>query len=73
MKRLFNNKSSKVVLLLASVVLVVMAVPLMVHAQSAPLPYTPTQPTPTSPIGGLEFLALAGGAYAVKKLRDKKK
>ncbi len=34
------------------------------------LPSTPTQ----APIdGGLSLLAAAGGAYAIKKLRDKKK
>lgn len=35
-----------------------------------PLPFAPTQ----APIdGGLSILAAAGGAYAVKKLRDKRR
>lgn len=35
-----------------------------------PLPFAPTQ----APIdGGLSLLAAAGGAYAVKKLRDKRR
>lgn len=36
-----------------------------------PIPASPAQETPID--GGLGILAAAGGAYAIKKLRDKKK
>lgn len=36
-------------------------------------PPPPTKPTQTPIDGGIGLLAAAGGAYAVKKLRDKKK
>ena len=55
-------------LLLVVVLLVVFTDP--VFAQPPPPPNKPTQ----APIdGGLGLLAAAGGAYAIKKLRDKKK
>ena len=42
----------------------------LLMAQPPGLPSTPSQ----APIdGGLALLAAAGGAYAIKKLRDKKK
>ncbi len=54
--------------LLFSVFLVLIMVTL-VHAQPG-LPSAPSQ----APIdGGLSLLAAAGGAYAIKKLRDKNK
>ena len=55
-------------LLLVVVLLVVFTDP--VFSQPPPPPNKPTQ----APIdGGLGLLAAAGGAYAIKKLRDKKK
>lgn len=36
-------------------------------------PPLPTEPAQNPIDGGLAFLAAAGGAYAIKKLRDKKK
>jgi hypothetical protein len=40
---------------------------------SAQPPPPPSKPTQTPIDGGLGLLAAAGGAYAVKKLRDRKK
>lgn len=55
--------------LLLSVFFVLIMVTL-VQAQPPGLPAAPSQ----APIdGGLSLLAAAGGAYAIKKLRDKKK
>ena len=48
----------------------ILILPDLVSAQPPPPPSKPTQ----APIdGGLGLLAAAGGAYAIKKLRDKKK
>lgn len=48
----------------------IIILPDLVSAQPPPPPSKPTQ----APIdGGLGLLAAAGGAYAIKKLRDKKK
>lgn len=57
--------------LLAVLIAVVVILPELVSAQSPPpLPSKPTQ----NPVdGGLALLAAAGGAYAIKKLRDRKK
>ena len=57
-----------VVLLL--IALAVLVLPDLASAQPPPPPGKPTQ-TPID--GGLGLLAAAGGAYAVKKLRDRKK
>ncbi|HCD53787.1 MAG TPA: hypothetical protein DEQ34_15165 [Balneolaceae bacterium] len=44
------------------------------YAQSTPgLPPFPGSPDPAPIDGGLGLLAAAGGAYAIKKLRDKSK
>lgn len=61
-------------LLLAVIILIISGIilffPELSHAQPPPPPTKPEQ----NPIdGGLGFLAVAGGAYAIKKLRDKKK
>ncbi|MEX0608928.1 MAG: hypothetical protein WD016_04825 [Balneolaceae bacterium] len=58
----------KTSLLLIAAVLLVLVLTSIVMAQPG-LPNPPSQ----APIdGGLGFLAAAGGAYALKKLRDKK-
>jgi len=49
---------------------VVFVLPELASAQPPPPPGKPTQ-TPID--GGLGLLAAAGGAYAVKKLRDRRK
>ena len=57
-----------IVLLIVAAVLFVL--PELASAQPPPPPSKPTQ----APIdGGLGLLAAAGGAYAIKKLRDRKK
>ena len=56
-----------ILLIIAAAVLIL---PDLASAQPPPPPSKPTQ-TPID--GGLGLLAAAGGAYAVKKLRDKKK
>ncbi len=40
-------------------------------AQGLPAPILPGPP-PQAPLGGLSVLAIAGGAYAIHKLREKK-
>lgn len=51
------------------VVLIILVLPDLSFSQPPPPPGKPTQ-TPID--GGLGLLAAAGGAYAIKKLRDKK-
>ncbi len=61
-----------IVLLVAFLILmgIVLLLPDLSQAQPPPPPSKPAQ----NPIdGGLGILAVAGGAYAIKKLRDKKK
>ena len=50
--------------------LLVIFIPEMASSQPPPPPSKPAQ-TPID--GGLGLLAAAGGAYAIKKLRDRKK
>lgn len=60
----------KQVLLILAAVITLLILTSITMAQPPGLPATPSQ----APIdGGLGFLAAAGGAYALKKLRDKKK
>ena len=49
--------------------------PELVKSQNspAPPPILPSEPAQNPIDGGLAVLAAAGGAYAIKKLRDKKK
>jgi hypothetical protein len=63
---------NRYITLVAVLVLVwtVFALPEVASAQPPPPPGKPTQ-TPVD--GGLGLLAAAGGAYAVKKLRDRDK
>ena len=57
-------------IILLIVVALVFVLPELATAQPPPPPTKPTQ----APIdGGLGLLAAAGGAYAIKKLRDRKK
>ena len=63
------NKFTIAVLLLILAIAAVMILPDLAWAQPPPPPGKPTQ-TPID--GGLGLLAAAGGAYAVKKLRDRK-
>ena len=67
--KMTGKKSLMIAMLLVCAVLAIAGVPEIVYAQAPPLP--PQEPD-QAPIGGLGVLAVAGGAYAVKKLRDKK-
>ncbi|MDX1640538.1 MAG: hypothetical protein R3220_02490 [Balneolaceae bacterium] len=61
-------------ILLLTVVLVLIGVLLLLPELSqAQPPPPPTKPTQNPIDGGLGILAAAGGAYAIKKLRDKRK
>jgi len=53
--------------------LIAFALVLPDSAQSQAPPPPPSKPQQTPIDGGLGLLAAAGGAYAVKKLRDKRK
>lgn len=62
-------------LTIALIVLFVIAAAVLLWPElaSAQPPPPPGKPTQTPIDGGLGLLAAAGGAYAVKKLRDKRK
>jgi len=64
------NKLTIFLLVLLVIAAAVLFLPDLASAQPPPPPGKPTQ-TPID--GGLGLLAAAGGAYAVKKLRDRKK
>lgn len=75
-------KTKKKSLLTAGLVLLIAAstvvvIPAQITAQNTPpddfLPNFPMKPKKTPIDGGLTLLAAAGGGYAIKKLRDKKK
>jgi hypothetical protein len=59
-----------IILILATVVALAVFLPELANGQPPPPPGKPQQ-TPID--GGLGILAAAGGAYAIKKLRDKSK
>ena len=63
------NKAIFIVIFIVAIA-VLFVLPELASAQPPPPPSKPTQ----APIdGGLGILAAAGGAYAIKKLRDRKK
>ena len=64
------KKLTIVLLVLLVIAAAVLFLPDLASAQPPPPPSKPTQ-TPID--GGLGLLAAAGGAYAVKKLHDRKK
>ena len=54
-------------------IVIVLMISTLSYSQSTPgLPGFPNEPDPAPIDGGLSLLAAAGGAYAIKKLRDKK-
>ena len=64
------KKFTIALLILTVIVGLLMFLPDLANAQPPPPPDKPDQ----APIdGGLGLLAAAGGAYAIKKIRDKKK
>lgn len=64
------NKALLLFFVFVLVVSILFVIPELSVAQPPPPPSKPDQ-TPID--GGLGLLAAAGGAYAIKKLRDKKK
>lgn len=66
------NKYLFLLLVLVVIVGGLLIVPEFSQAQPPP-PNLPAKPTQNPIDGGLGILAAAGGAYAIKKLRDKKK
>jgi hypothetical protein len=60
-------------IVLFAVFMIISAILILPDLASAQPPPPPGKPTQTPIDGGLGLLAAAGGAYAVKKLRDKKK
>lgn len=63
----------KFIIALIVVFIIAAAVLILPDLASAQPPPPPSKPTQTPIDGGLGLLAAAGGAYAVKKLRDRKK
>jgi len=61
--------------IIAFIIIVIIAAAILIlpDLASAQPPPPPGKPTQTPIDGGLGLLAAAGGAYAVKKLRDRKK
>ncbi|MBO6534898.1 MAG: hypothetical protein JJ966_01665 [Balneolaceae bacterium] len=60
------------VLMIAGLLMMLVFTSLAAYAQSTPgLPMFPDDPAAAPIDGGLSLLAAAGGAYAIKKLRDK--
>ena len=61
--------------IIAFIIIVIIAAAILIlpDLASAQPPPPPSKPTQTPIDGGLGLLAAAGGAYAVKKLRDRKK
>ena len=74
MKPTLYNRLQKIGIRFASLFIMLVFNTVMLFAQSPPgLPGFPDNPDPAPIDGGLSLLAAAGGAYAIKKLRDKKK
>lgn len=64
------NKTTLIFLTLIFLLAVILGLPEWLAAQAPPPPPVKPQQAPID--GGLGLLAAAGGAYAIKKLRDKK-
>jgi len=63
----------KLTIVLIVIFVIAAAVLILPDLASAQPPPPPSKPTQTPIDGGLGLLAAAGGAYAVKKLRDRRK
>ncbi len=63
----------KLTIILVVLFIIAAAVLFLPDLASAQPPPPPGKPSQTPIDGGLGLLAAAGGAYAVKKLRDRKK
>lgn len=62
----------KISLLLALFLILMVSLPDLIYSFQPP-PILPEKPTQNPIDGGLVILAAAGGGYAIKKLRDRKK
>ncbi len=62
----------KYLLFISAILLIILIFTPLVEAQVSP-PLLPSGPSQTPVDGGLGLLAAAGGGYALKKLRDRKK
>ncbi|GEM_PF-162534 len=70
----FIQKLKNISFMLFGIVIMLALFSTIAYAQSTPgLPPFPGSPDPAPIDGGLGLLAAAGGAYAIKKLRDKSK
>ena len=63
----------KTIYILLAVIIITGLILILPDLASAQPPPPPSKPTQAPIDGGLGLLAAAGGAYAIKKLRDKKK
>lgn len=63
----------KYLIILTLILLLILIGDFFAVAQSVPPPMLPSGPSQTPIDGGLGLLAAAGGAYALKKLKDRKK
>jgi len=63
----------KLTIVLIVIFVIAAAVLILPDLASAQPPPPPSKPTQTPIDGGLGLLAAAGGAHAVKKLRDRRK
>lgn len=73
MKPTLYNRLQKIGIRFASLFIMLIFNTAMLFAQGPPgLPGFPDNPDPAPIDGGLSLLAAAGGAYALKKLRDKR-
>ena len=63
----------KYIILIPISIIMFLALTTVLWAQSPPPPMLPLSPDQAPIDGGLGLLAAAGGGYALKKLRDRKK
>ena len=65
--------TKKITIFITSILFVVLCLLILPDLSFSQPPPPPGKPTQTPIDGGLGLLAAAGGAYAIKKLRDKRK
>ncbi|MBO6534890.1 MAG: hypothetical protein JJ966_01625 [Balneolaceae bacterium] len=74
MKTTIKQRIKRAIKSIVGIIMFSLTVSIAVNAQGIPgPPGFPTTPTDAPIDGGLSLLAAAGGAYAIKKLRDKNK
>jgi len=65
--------TKKITIFITAILIVVLCLFILPDQSFSQPPPPPGKPTQTPIDGGLGLLAAAGGAYAIKKLRDKRK